>query len=122
MVAWIWQANASPEALHEGEELYMAHCAACHGEQGKGDGVFADQLSNSTDKTEMSDGAMSAKPANFTDPLSMLSASPVHLQGKILRGGMGTSMPYWGPIFTEDQTWALVAYLWTYQFQMQIHP
>lgn len=26
------------------------------------------------------------------------------LQGKILRGGMGTGMPYWGPIFTEEQT------------------
>jgi hypothetical protein len=40
----------------------------------------------------------------------MLGASPALLQGKIIRGGMGTGMPYWGPIFTEAQTWALVDY------------
>ena len=45
---------------------------------------------------------------------AMLSASPAHLQGKIIRGGMGTGMPSWGPIFTDDQTWRrLIAYLWT---------
>jgi mono/diheme cytochrome c family protein len=52
----------------------------------------------------------------------MLSASPAHLQGKILRGGMGTGMPYWGPIFTDDQTWALVSYLWTFQFKLEDRP
>jgi len=31
-------------------------------------------------------------------------------------------MPYWGPIFTEDQVWALVAYLWTFQFDMEAQP
>ena len=47
----------------------------------------------------------------------MLGASPALLQGKIVRGGMGTGMPYWGPIFTDEQIWSLVAYLWTFQFQ-----
>jgi hypothetical protein len=28
-------------------------------------------------------------------------------------------MPYWGPIFTDDQTWSLVDYLWTFQFDME---
>jgi mono/diheme cytochrome c family protein len=58
----------------------------------------------------------STTPIDFTDAANMLGASPAVLQGKILRGGMGTGMPYWGPIFTDDQTWALVAYLWTFQF------
>jgi len=26
-------------------------------------------------------------------------------------------MPMWGVIFTEDQTWALVSYLYTFQFE-----
>jgi mono/diheme cytochrome c family protein len=52
----------------------------------------------------------------------MLSASPALLQGKIIRGGMGTGMPSWGAIFTEDQTWALVAYLWTFQFNTEVIP
>jgi mono/diheme cytochrome c family protein len=32
---------------------------------------------------------------------------------------MGTGMPGWGPIFTKEQTWALVAYLWTFQFELE---
>jgi len=47
----------------------------------------------------------------------MLTASPALLQGKIIRGGMGTGMPSWGLIYTEEQTWNLVDYLWTFQFQ-----
>ena len=70
----------------------------------------------------MQTGAMTTRPIDFTDPNHVLAASPAHLQGKILRGGMGTGMPYWGPIFTEEQTWALVAYLWTFQFDTEEHP
>ncbi len=62
------------------------------------------------------------RPVDFTDPDRMLSVSPAHLQGKILRGGMGTGMPYWGPIFSDEQTWKLVAYLWTFQFNMEEKP
>ncbi len=121
LVAWVWQANTTPQAINEGQQLFAVNCAACHGEQGRGDGVFAGQLAqpDTTKHTEMATGEMTTRPANFTDAETMLAASPAHLQGKIIRGGMGTGMPYWGPIFTEDQTWALVAYLWTYQFQME---
>jgi mono/diheme cytochrome c family protein/plastocyanin len=124
LVAWVWQSNTTPQEIAEGQKLFTTNCSACHGEQGRGDGVFADTLaqSNSNNPTEMQAGDMPTKPANFTDPNAMLSASPAHLQGKIVRGGMGTSMPYWGPIFTEKQTWALVAYLWTFQFEMEKNP
>jgi hypothetical protein len=33
---------------------------------------------------------------------------------KIRRGGMGTGMPYWGSIFTEEEMEALVSYVWTF--------
>jgi len=29
---------------------------------------------------------------------------------------MGTGMPYWGTIFTEEETWNIVGYLWTLLF------
>ena len=61
-------------------------------------------------------GHVTTSPADFTDPTNMLGASPALLHGKIVRGGMGTGMPYWGPIFTNDQIWTLVAYLWGFQF------
>ncbi len=124
LVAFIWQSNATSEGLAEGRRLFAQNCAACHGESGAGDGVFADQLSaagqTAAPTLASAPGMGRQRPANFTDPKRMLGASPAILQGKILRGGMGTGMPSWGPIFTEDQTWELVSYL--YSFQFGFHP
>jgi mono/diheme cytochrome c family protein len=123
-VAWVWQSNTTPEQVQAGRELFAANCAACHGEGGAGNGVFADQLAAGSENTasDQSTGEHTQRPANFTDPVKMLSTSPAHLQGKIIRGGMGTGMPSWGAIFTDDQTWALVAYLWTFQFEPEVLP
>lgn len=60
---------------------------------------------------------MLQRPANFTDPQRMLGASPALLEGKILRGGMGTGMPSWGPIFKEADIWNIVSYIYTFQFK-----
>lgn len=121
VVAFIWQSNTSSESLAEGKQLYAQNCAACHGEQGAGDGVFADDLAQAGDASlQTMNGAMDMRmqrPVSFTDPKRMLGASPALLQGKILRGGMGTGMPMWGSIFTEEQTWNLVAYLYSFQFE-----
>jgi mono/diheme cytochrome c family protein/plastocyanin len=124
LVAWAWQSNSSPEEVQAGKQLFAANCAACHGESGAGNGVFADLLAAGSGNSALNQsmGEQTQRPANFTDALRMLSASPAHLQGKIIRGGMGTGMPSWGAIFTEDQTWALVAYLWTFQYQSEVHP
>jgi len=124
LVAWVWQANTTPDQIQAGQRLFASNCAACHGEGGAGNGVYAGQLAAGA-KTGDSGriiGEHTLRPANFTDPSQMLSASPAHLQGKIIRGGMGTGMPSWGAIFTEEQTWALVAYLWSFQFQLEINP
>jgi len=133
LVASLWRRQTSQNELKEGEKLYRTNCAACHGETGAGDGVMARWLAASA-ATEAPDaehsqpsnqhtpgetviiGHSTVVPTDFTNPHTMLGASPALLQGKIIRGGMGTGMPYWGPIFTEEQTWALVAYLWTFQF------
>ena len=114
--ASVWQANATPDDLADGGQLFAQNCAACHGEGGAADGVFADELNAAAMPGTMSGAAMWQPPANLTDPVRMLAASPALLQGKILRGGMGTGMPSWGPIFTEDQAWDLVAYIYSFQF------
>jgi mono/diheme cytochrome c family protein/plastocyanin len=120
-VAYFWQSNTTPESLENGKELYSQNCAACHGENGAGDGVFADDLAEAGEASmQTMEGAMDMvmqSPVDFTDQRRMLGASPALLQGKILRGGMGTGMPMWGSIFTEEQTWDLVAYLYTFQFE-----
>jgi len=110
-VAWIWQQGTSSEKLAEGQELYTRNCAACHGTSGAGDGVMAAQVA-----AEYANSGHQSGPTNFTNPQRSLATSPAIQQGKIIRGGMGTGMPYWGPIFTEEQIWSLVDYLWTFQF------
>jgi mono/diheme cytochrome c family protein/plastocyanin len=120
VVSYIWQSNTTPEGLTKGRELFTQNCAACHGENGAGYGVFADDLAKAGDASMqtmngMADMSMQT-PVDFTDPERMLGAAPAILQGKILRGGMGTGMPMWGSIFTEEQIWDLVAYVYSFPF------
>ena len=113
LVVGIWRVNTNSEKLDIGKRLYAQNCAACHGENGAGDGPMADDL---TQPLQPMEGHSTNAPADFTDTASMLGASPAILHGKITRGGMGTGMPYWGPIFNHEQIWALVDWLWTFQF------
>jgi len=121
VVAYLWQSNTKPESLVNGQQLYDQNCAACHGENGAGDGVFADDLARAGEASRQTmTGAMDMAmqtPVDFSNPTRMLGASPALLQGKILRGGMGTGMPMWGSIFTEEQIWNVIAYLYSFQFE-----
>ena len=121
-VAWAWQQQSSPEALNTAQKLFAANCAACHGETGKGDGVMVRGLPQWNPGGHAASGDMASQPMgeglvsppDFTDPKHLLGASPALLEGKIIRGGMGTGMPYWGPILTRQQIDALVSYLYTF--------
>jgi mono/diheme cytochrome c family protein/plastocyanin len=116
-VTYLWQQNTSTTALAEGQRLYQTNCAACHGETGAGDGQFAEEMKGIAKETNAEHGIQS--PTDFTDAEHLLEAQPAKIQGLILRGGMGTGMPMWGTIFTEEQTWDLVAYLYTFQFDYE---
>lgn len=113
LVARLWEHAVTPAAIERGASLYAANCSACHGESGAGDGVMAPIVAQ---RAQARSGPDAPGPADFTDPVRMLGAAPALLQGKIIRGGMGTGMPNWGPILTEAETWALVDYLFGFQF------
>ena len=122
VIAHIWKSNSKSESLANGKKLYAQNCAACHGENGAGNGVFADDITRVVKQSQQSisgSNEMMQKPADFTNPSRMLGASPALLQGKILRGGMGTGMPMWGSIFTEEQIWDLIAYVYSFQFEYE---
>ncbi len=116
LIAWMYRSRTTPERLAEGRQLYQQNCAACHGETGKGDGVIAPSLKKTPMPGMTITGHETVAPINFTDAQNMLGANDAILEGKIIRGGMGTGMPYWGPIFTAEQIRSLVDYLWTFQF------
>ncbi len=62
-VAYVWSLGVSPEALADGETLYLEQCTACHGENGTGDGP------------EATDDMIA-----FTDTEAMAQRSPANLQ------------------------------------------
>lgn len=107
LVAWAWLRDPTPQSAARAAELYVRDCAACHGPDGRGDGPAGKELPGLT----VMDPAMRAGPADFTDAASMLSASDALLQGKLLRGGMGTGMPEFGSLYTDEELWALIAYV-----------
>lgn len=123
-VAWIWQRQTTPLAQKESQKLYAANCAACHGEAGKGDGVVVQGLPRwdpgmpmSGGTTHQVSGEGRVSPPDFTDPKHLLGTSPALLDGKVIRGGMGTGMPYWGPIFTPQQIEALIGYIYGFAWK-----
>jgi mono/diheme cytochrome c family protein/plastocyanin len=120
VIAWVWQNHSTSVTLSEGQLLFSANCAACHGESGQGDGVMVLGLpvwnpgnQNGTKMPAQNSGQTLYSPPNFTDPKVLLGTAPALLEGKIIRGGMGTGMPDWGPIFTQQQIDSLVDYLYS---------
>lgn len=111
-VAYLWLAEMDAERLKRASTLYAKNCAACHGEAGDGQGVAARSLDQHADMN------MLEEPVAFNNPSTMLGGSGEIYYAKLRRGGMGTGMPSFGPIFTPDETWMLVDYLWAFVFDL----
>ena len=104
VVAALWSFTTTADRLDLGQRLFLRNCAACHGERGGGDGPGGKHQPK--------------KPADFTDARRMLAGTSALYTAKIRRGGMGTGMPYWGSIFTEQELTAVVDYLWTFSMDL----
>jgi plastocyanin len=105
VVAYLWTSHITSETLKGAIPVYNNNCAACHGQTGDGKGPMA---------------SLTIKPpASFTDLAHMFDMRSDVLYAKIRRGGMGTDMPNFGTVFTPEETWALVDYLWTLNVETQ---
>lgn len=120
MIAFAYSRLPGSQDLQAAGELYRQNCQACHGEQGKGDGVMVRGLPPMVDHAGM--GREATRPPDFSDPTVLLGASPALLEGKIIRGGMGTGMPNWGSIFTTEQIHSLAVYLYQFQMSLEVDP
>lgn len=120
IVAYLYRAATTREALATGARLYQRDCTGCHGPTGQGDGPGAKALAEAAASQDQSGGmVMDKPPVDFTDLAAQAGAPDLLYYGKIVRGGMGTSMPYWGTIYTEDELWALIAHLRGFAFQLE---
>jgi cytochrome c oxidase subunit 2 len=110
VVAFAWRNAATPDELKRGAQLFARDCAACHGEQGRGDGPAGRDLPGLQKMMpEEKHG-----PADFTNLHRMAAVSDVFLQGKLLRGGMGTGMPEFGSLYSTDDQWAVIEFVRTF--------
>lgn len=96
VIAYLYTLSTSVEILNQGEELYLANCASCHGMQGGGDGPDA--------------ASLQVAPANFKDQQRMANKSSAQLF-EAIRAGIEPAMPAFADQLTEDERWALAAYL-----------
>ncbi len=112
-IAFAWLRAAGDDAIARGQQLYARDCAACHGESGAGDGPAGRDLPGRT----VIDASAKHGPADFTDAAQMLGASNALLQGKILRGGMGTGMPEWRSLYTNQDMWDVINFIRGFAFQ-----
>ena len=96
-VAYIWSLSLAPATLAEGQGLFVAHCAGCHGAAGDGRGILASGLG--------------APVPDLSTPLSLATRSDADLVTVVRDGAAGTAMPTFGRVLTDDERWKVVAFL-----------
>ncbi len=95
VVAYALSLSAPQETVKRGSELYQEQCARCHGEDGRGDGPDA--------------AGLSAAPRAFDDQAFMAETTAADFF-QAMTQGMPPDMPAFNDL-TEDDRWALAAYL-----------
>lgn len=96
---------AQPPDLANGALIYARHCAACHGDGGRGDGPVALNA-------EMN-------PGDLTDPTSARSQTPFDWYSTITYGRIENLMPPWRDALTEQERWDVAMYTYTYHVEAE---
>lgn len=114
LITYLWTAPLTADDRVWARQQYAKNCAACHGEAGRGDGPAAAAINAQLQSSQMA--SMTHQVASFAPSPQTMAATMDIYYAKLRRGGMGTSMPSFGPIFNESETWKLVYYLWELTF------
>ena len=85
-------------SIKNGKTIYVAYCAPCHGNRGKGDGPAS--------------ASLNPKPADHTSA-AVQAESDGTLYYKISEGHGHTAMPPFKSVLSVDQRWAVINYIRT---------
>lgn len=86
---------ASPELLAEGQKIYTAQCATCHGAAGHGDGA-----------------ANTPPPRNFTQTDGWhFGRTPLAMFKTVTAGSPGTSMAAYQSVLSVRERWAVIHFI-----------
>lgn len=83
-------------SLSRGQQVFDAHCSACHGPKGAGDGLAASTLT--------------PRPANFQDKTRMAALSPLSAFFAVKHGLRNTAMEGF-PALSDEDVWAVSFYV-----------
>lgn len=88
-----------PRVVAEGKTLFLANCAACHGERGAGDGPAAT--------------GMSPPPADLRSSVRRPMAGDGYLMWAISDGGtaIGSAMPAFKDTLSETDRWRILRFI-----------
>lgn len=101
VVAYAMMLHVDAQALAEAEQLYRQQCANCHGAEGKGDGQQAEIAG-----TRMPD---------WSEPGRLIGRSNLALF-TMISAGKPPDMPTYANSLSEEQRWALTAFVRTLGF------
>ena len=95
-----------PAMIAKGQGIYTAKCAACHGDNGGGNGPAAANLK--------------PKPGDFTDKKMVAEMAGNYWVWRVSEGGLvepfkskGSAMPAWKNELSMNDRWAVIAYAHT---------
>ncbi|HEX7409549.1 MAG TPA: FTR1 family protein [Candidatus Binatia bacterium] len=97
LVSYVWTFASTSAGAAEGQGLYLAHCASCHGVGGDGRGAFADILMKSA--------------PDLSQPQAMARQTDAELFAATTHGIAGSPMPAFAGALREDERWKAVAFL-----------
>lgn len=98
--------KAPPGVPDEGRVLFVHHCVACHGSEGKGNGPFASRIAALANHPKVRDLTDTAYLSTRTDPqlFATISMGGGHFK-------KATQMPAWNLTLSPEQIKNLVAYV-----------
>ncbi len=91
----------APPSAARGRALFAENCVSCHGEHANGQGPEAARLD--------------PRPANFAAADFMHRETPFSFFNIISAGKGRSAMPAWGDVFSLQERWDLVSFLYTVQ-------